>query len=59
MFIRNPTSIKRKTICVDNDTKQYLVRCGYSPVSKNHHSWVYITSDEVVKLRENYRGGDG
>lgn len=59
MFIRNSTSIKRKTITVDEDMKQYLVRCGYSPVSKNDYGWVYVASDEIVRLQENYRGGDG
>ncbi len=59
MFIRNPTSIKRKTITVDDDMKQYLVRCGYSPVSKNIYGWIYIANDEILTLKAIYRGGGG
>lgn len=59
MFIRNPTSIKRKTITVDDDMKQYLVRCGHFPVSKNIHGWVYIASDEILTLKADYTGGGG
>lgn len=50
MFILNPKSIKRKTICVENDLKVYLTKHGYSPIAKNDLHWIFIYSDEIDKL---------
>lgn len=55
MFILNPKSILRKTVCVGEDLKLYLTKHGYSPISRNESEWIFISNNDVVKLIREYR----
>lgn len=58
LFVKNSTSIKRKTIFVNDDIKNYLVKNGYCPISKNNNEWIYIYNDKIMSLIEKFEGGD-
>lgn len=57
MFVRNASSIKRKTIKADDDAKNYLVRKGFSPVSKEDGKWIFIANDTIASLVRDYHKG--
>lgn len=57
MFVRNAASIKRDTIRVDDDVKNYLVRKGFSPVSKENGKWVFIVNSTIASLVRDYNKG--
>ena len=59
MFVKNFNSIKRQTVSVNDNVKNYLMQNGYSPISKNGNEWVYISNDKVLSLIEKFKGGDG
>ena len=60
MFIRNPLSIKQKTIKVkDNDVYEFLSRHGIIPLGKDETTWFYSDNDRTASLLKQYRkGGD-
>lgn len=60
MFIRNPLSIKQKTIKVkDNDVYEFLSRHGITPLGKDETTWFYSDNDRTASLLKQYRkGGD-
>lgn len=59
MFVKNFNSIKRQTVFVDDNVKNYLMQNGYSPISKNGDKWIYISNDKILSLIEKFKGGDG
>ena len=59
MFVKNFNSIKRQTVSVNDNVKNYLMQNGYSPISKNSNEWIYISNDKVLSLIEKFEGGDG
>lgn len=59
MFVKNFNSIKRQTVSVNDNVKNYLMQNGYSPISKNSNEWIYISNDKVLSLIEKFKGGDG
>lgn len=59
MFVKNFNSIKRQTVSVNDNVKNYLMQNGYSPISKNCNEWIYISNDKVLSLIEKFKGGDG
>lgn len=60
MFIRNPLSIKQKTIKVkDNDVYEFLSRHSITPLGKDETTWFYSDNDRTASLLKQYRkGGD-
>lgn len=59
MFVRNASSIKRKTIKADDGLKNYLMKHGCMPLSKEGDEWVFLSNDTVTSLiREYKKGGD-
>ena len=60
MFIRNPLSIKQKTIKVkDNDAYEFLSIHGITPLGKDETTWFYSDNDRTASLLNRYRkGGD-
>ena len=59
MFVKNFNSIKQQTVSVNDKVKNYLVKNGYSPISKKDDKWIYIKNDMVLSLIDKYEGGDG
>lgn len=59
MFVKNFNSIKRQTVSVNDDVKNYLIQNGCSPISKNGNEWFYISNDKILSLIEEFKGGDG
>ena len=59
MFVKNFNSIKRQTVSVEDNVKNYLVQNGYSPISKNEDKWIYLANDKVLSLIDKFKGGDG
>ena len=59
MFVKNFNSIKRQTIYVDDNLKNYFMQNGYSPISKNGDKWIYISSEKILFLIDKFKGGDG
>ncbi|RHG19935.1 hypothetical protein DW272_01635 [Blautia obeum] len=57
MFIKNPLSIKRKTINVNDDTRKYLGDMGYMPVAKDGDLWVFISNKDILSLLDKYHKG--
>lgn len=57
MFIKNPSSIKRKTIQVNDDEKKYLMQLGYTPVSINNDKWIFFSNKDILSLLNKYRNG--
>lgn len=57
MFVKNPSSIKRKTVKVQEDAKQYLCKNGHIPISKENNTWVFISSKDVLSILETYQTG--
>ncbi len=57
MFIKNPLSIKRKTINVNDDEKKYLGDMGYMPVAKDGDLWVFISNKDILSLLDKYHEG--
>lgn len=57
MFIKNPLSIKRKTINVNDDTRKYLGDMGYIPVTKDGDLWVFISNKDILSLLDKYHEG--
>lgn len=55
MFILNPKSILRKTISVGEDLKIYLTKHGYSPISRDDSTWIFISNKDITKLIQEYR----
>lgn len=58
MFVKNVNSIKRRTISVGEDLKIYLIRNGYSPISKKDNKWIYLHNESVLNLIKNFKGSD-
>ena len=60
MFIRNPLSIKQKTIkVIDNDVYEFLSKHGITPLGKDKTTWFYVDNKDITSLLHNYRkGGD-
>lgn len=58
MFVKNFSSIKRKTVSVNDETKNYLVQNGHFPISKKDDKWVYISDDKILSLLGKFEGGD-
>ena len=51
MFIRNPLSIKQKTIKVkDNDVYEFLSRHGITPLGKDETTWFYSDNDRTASV---------
>ena len=59
MFIKNFNSIKRQTVSVDDNLKNYLMQNGHSPISKDGDKWIYISSEKILFLIDKFKGGDG
>lgn len=59
MFVKNFNSIKRQTVSVNDNVKNYLMQNGHSPISKNGNKWIYISNDKILSLIEKFKGGDG
>lgn len=57
MFIKNPSSIKRKTIQVNDDKKKYLMQLGHAPVSINNDKWIFFSNKDILSLLNKYRNG--
>lgn len=57
MFIKNPSSIKRKTIQVNDDEKKYLMQLGYAPVSIDNDKWIFFSNKDILSLLNKYRNG--
>jgi len=50
MFVKNPKSIKRKCISVDEITRDYLIKHNYSPISYDNNKWLFIEDDEILDI---------
>lgn len=57
MFVRNASSIKRKTIRADDDLKNYLSYHGQMPISKDGDDWIFLSSNQVTELIRHYKKG--
>lgn len=57
MFIKNPSSIKRKILTVNDDEKKYLMQLGYNPVSKDNDKWIFFSNKDILSLLKKYRNG--
>jgi hypothetical protein len=55
MFIKNPSSIKRKILKVNDDEKKYLMQLGYNPVSKDNDKWIFFSNKDILSLLKNIR----
>ena len=55
MFVKNPNSIKRKTIRADIQLNIYLSECGYPPVSRDGNTWIYILNEDIAESIRDYR----
>lgn len=59
MFVRNPDSIKRLTVKVNDDICNYLSENGFTPISKCGESWIFIKNNKISSLISQYeKGGD-
>lgn len=58
MFVRNPSSIKRKTIAVDEDMYIYLAKNGIQPISILNGKYIFILNNKIQKLLNTFKGGD-
>lgn len=57
MFVKNASSIKRKTIRADNDLKEYLARHSQTPLSKDGDEWIFLSNDRIMELVRIYEKG--
>lgn len=58
MFVKNPSSIKKDIIKVDDHIYHYLLQCGYAPLSYDG-KWIYLNTKTISSLIEGYKkGGD-
>lgn len=57
MFVRNASSIKRKTIRADDDLKKYLSYHGQMPISKDGDEWIFLSNDQTTELVRRYKKG--
>lgn len=54
MFVKNSESIKKKYIEVDETTRDYLIEHNYSPISFKEGKWLFIDSEEITIILNNY-----
>lgn len=58
MFVKNPSSIKKDIIKVDDYVYHYLLQCGYAPLSYDG-KWIYLNTKTISSLIHEYeKGGD-
>lgn len=57
MFIKNPSSIKRKTILLNDADKNKISAYGYQPVAKGDDGWVFILTEDIQDLLYKIRDG--
>ena len=48
MFVKNASSVKRKTIRADDDLKRYLCYHGQMPLSKDGDEWIFLSNDRII-----------
>ena len=59
MFIKNPLSIKRKTIHVNDNVRKYLGKMGHMPIARENGLWVFISNKDILSLLDKYcEGGE-
>jgi hypothetical protein len=57
MFVKNASSVKRKTIRADDDLKRYLCYHGQMPLSKDGDEWIFLSNDRIIELVRQYKKG--
>lgn len=57
MFIRNPSSITKKTIRCSQEIYEYLIKNNFIPLSKENDEWIFLNKDGIEEHIKNFKGG--
>lgn len=57
MFIRNPSSITKKTIHCSQEEYEFLIKNNNIPLSKDKNGWIFLNSDSVQLALKIFKGG--
>ena len=57
MFIRNPSSITKKTIRCSQEMYEFLTKNNFIPLSRDKNEWIFLENAEIKECMKNYKGG--